>query len=156
VLLHFYVYACVHILFITHAQTYSLKQIIGTYVMIHSAHLFFTIACDLPEYKVLTAYYNKLVDTICACDLSHYFVSENVISLTDHQEITKPTTISRTASQLLLNKVLYMLREYSSVECFNRMLTIMDTHGDSATHTLSQEIRAKLYHSSQQGKHRHC
>ncbi|XP_065907322.1 uncharacterized protein [Dysidea avara] len=98
----------------------------------------------LPEYKVFTDYYSKLVDTIPACDLSHYFVSENVISLTDHEEITKPTTPSHRTAQLLLNKVLYMLKEHKSVDCFNRMVSIMEHHGDSATRALSQEIQSRL------------
>ena len=107
----------------------------------------------LPEYKVFTDYYSKLVDTIPACSLSHYFVSENVISLTDHEEITKPTTPSHRAAQLLLNKVLYMLKEHKSVDCFNRMISIMEHHGDGATHALSQEIQSRLLkiNSGQQG-----
>ena len=107
----------------------------------------------LPEYKVFTDYYSKLVDTIPACDLSHYFVSENVISLTDHEEITKPTTPSHRTAQLLLNKVLYMLKEHKSVDCFNRMVSIMEHHGDSATRALSQEIQSRLLkiNSCQQG-----
>jgi len=84
------------------------------------------------------------VDTIPACDLSHYFVSENVISLTDHEEITKPTTPSHTAARLLLNKVLYVLKEQRSVHCFNKMLSILENHGDGATSTLSLEIKSKL------------
>ena len=96
------------------------------------------------EYKLLSYYYSKLVDTIPACGLSHYFVSENVISLTDHEEITKPTTPSHTAVQLLLNKVLCRVKEQSSVDCFNKMLSIMDHHGDGATRTLSQEMKSKL------------
>ena len=93
---------------------------------------------------MFTGYYSKLVDTIPACSLSHYFVSENVISLTDHEEIAKPTTPSHTAVQLLLIKVLYMLKEQKNVDCFNKMLSIMEHHGDGATCTLSQEIQSRL------------
>jgi len=98
------------------------------------------------------------VDTIPACDLSHYFVSENVISLTDHEEITKPTTPSHTAALLLLNKVLYMLKEQRSVQRFNKMLSIMEHHGDGATRTLSQEIKSKVVqiNSGQQGRLQLC
>ena len=94
------------------------------------------------------------MDTIPACDLSHYFVSENVISVTDHEEITKLTTPSHTAAQLLLNKVLYMLKEQRSVDCFNKMLSIMEHHGDGATSSLSQEIKIKVLqiNSGQQGR----
>jgi len=109
---------------------------------------------ELPEYKVFTNYYSKLADTIPACNLSHYFVSENVISLTDHEEITKPTTPSHTAGQLLLNKVLHTLKEQKNVHCFNKMLSIMEHHGDGSTHTLSQEIKSKVLqiNSGQQGR----
>ena len=84
------------------------------------------------------------MDTIPASDLSHYFVSENLVSLTDHEEITKPTTPSHRGAQLLLNKVLYMLKEQKSFDCFNKMLSIMEHHGDSATRTLSQDIKLRL------------
>ena len=98
------------------------------------------------------------MDTIPACDLSHYFVSENVISLTDHEEITNPTTSSHMAAQLLLKKVLYMLKKQRSVHCFNKMLSIMEHHGDGATRTLSQEIKSKVVqiNSGQQGRLQLC
>jgi len=115
----------------------------------------FFAGLELPEHKVFSDYYGKLVDTIPACNLSHYFVSENVISLTDHEEITKPTTPSHKAAQMLLNKVLHLLKEQSNVDCFNKMLSIMEIHGDGATQSLSCEIKSKLLKitSGQQGIH---
>jgi len=92
------------------------------------------------------------MDTVPICSLSHYFVSEGIISLTDHEEITKPTTPSHTAAQLLLNKVLYTLKEQKSTDCFNKMLSIMEHHGDSATCTLSREIKSRLLRVGSSGR----
>jgi len=112
---------------------------------------------ELPEYKVFTDYYSKLVDTIPASNLSHYFVSENMISLTNHEEITKPTTPSHTAVQLLLNNVLYALKDQGSTEYFYKMLGIMKCHGNSATQDLSSEIHSKVLkpNNGQQGMYVH-
>jgi len=84
------------------------------------------------------------MDTIPICSLSHYLVSQDVISLTDYEKITKPTTPSHTAARLLLSKVLYTLKEQKTTDCFNKMLSIMEHHGDSASCTLSQEIKLRL------------
>jgi len=58
------------------------------------------------------------------------------------------------AAQLLLSKVLYMLREQRSIHCFYKMLSIMEYHGDGATCALSQEIKSKVLqiNSGQQGR----
>jgi len=115
------------------------------HIYVHNLQYFIAslVGDMLAEYGIFANYYSKLVDTIPANNLSHYFVSENVISLTDHEEIIKPTTPSHAAAQLLLNKVLFMLKEQRSVDYFNKMLSIMENHGDCATRILSQEINSK-------------
>jgi len=91
------------------------------------------------------------MDIIPASGLSHYFVSEDVISLTDHEEITKPTTSSHTAAELLLKKVLSMLKKKEDgFNYFHKMLSIMEHYGDSATCALSKEMKSRV-RSSQQG-----
>ena len=97
------------------------------------------------EYKVFTDYCSKLLDTIPARNVSHYFVSENVISLTDHEEIAKPTTSSHAAAQLLVNKILYKLKGQDSCDYSDKILSILEDHGDSAICTLSQEIKLEIY-----------
>ncbi|XP_065907255.1 uncharacterized protein [Dysidea avara] len=97
-----------------------------------------------PEFKVFIDYYNKLVHTLLDCNLFHYFVSEYIISLTDHEEITKPTTLSVVAVEFLLNRISVLLQSSTCHECFHKVLAIMENHGNIATEKLSREIRVKL------------
>ena len=97
------------------------------------------------EYKLFTEYYSKLIDTLPTSDLSHYFVSHRVISLTDHDEITKPTTPSYMAVKLLLSRVSSPLREEDDIEPLNKMLAIMEHHGNNATKALSLEMRTRMF-----------
>ena len=59
-----------------------------------------------PEYLVIIKHYSKLVDTLTAKTLSHYFVSHNIISIKEEEEITKYTTSSVRAATLLLSRVI--------------------------------------------------
>jgi len=94
------------------------------------------------------------VDTLPASDLSHYFVSGRVISLADHEEITKPTTPSHMAVQLLLSRVATPL-EAGDTRPLDKLLKILEYHGNGASKVLSAEIKAKLLgavtESSQKG-----
>ncbi|XP_065907268.1 uncharacterized protein [Dysidea avara] len=97
------------------------------------------------EYKLFTEYYSKLVDTLPASDLSHYFVSHRAISLADHEEITKPTTASYIAVEILLSRVSSPLQKEDDIEPLNKMLAIMEHHGNSATKALSLEMRTRMF-----------
>ena len=94
---------------------------------------------------MLNEYYSKLVDTLTASDLSHYFVSDRVISLADHEEITKPTTPSHEAVCLLLSKILIPLQEEGDVGPLIKMLGVMENYGNRASKALSLEIRASMF-----------
>ena len=99
---------------------------------------------ELPEFRVLKEYYNKLTNILPACDLSHYFVSENLVTVRDHEEIINPVTSPQMAVLLLLNRVGHSLQTNSDVEVFKKMLAIMECHGNSAIKHLSLEIRARI------------
>ena len=99
---------------------------------------------ELPEFRVLKEYYNKLTNILPASDLSHYFVSENLVTVRDHEEIINPVTSPQMAVLLLLNRVGHSLQINSDVEVFNKMLAIMEYHGNSAIKHLSLEIRARI------------
>ena len=98
----------------------------------------------MPEFRVLKEYYNKLTNILPAGDLSHYFVSENLVTVQDHDEIVNPVTSPQKAVLLLLNRVKHSLQTKSDVEVFNKMLAIMEYHGNSAIRHLSLEIRARI------------
>ena len=91
---------------------------------------------------MFTDYYNKLVNTLPASDLSHYFVSDKIISLEDHEKIIK-STVTQDAAKLLLDRVSFQLQNGNS-SVFSKMLLIMDYHGVSTAKTISLEIRKKL------------
>ena len=94
------------------------------------------------EYKLFTDYYDKLVHTLPASDLSHYFVSDKIISVTDHERIIR-STVPQDATELLLQKVLLQLQK-GNVSVFSKMLLIMDHYGTSTAKTISVEIRNRL------------
>ncbi|XP_065906869.1 uncharacterized protein [Dysidea avara] len=94
------------------------------------------------EYKLFTDYYSKLVDTLPASDLSHYFVSDRVISLADHEEIMKSLTRQK-AARLILDRVSHQLQNGNST-VFNKMLLIMEHHGIATAKIVAGEIRKKL------------
>ena len=94
------------------------------------------------ECKLFTEYHNKLVNTLPASDLSHYFVSDKVISLEDHERIIK-STIQQDAAKLLLERVLLQLQN-GNVSVLIKMLLIMDHYGVSTAKTMSVEIQSRL------------
>lgn len=100
------------------------------------------IGDQLPQYKIFIDYYNKFVDTLPATDLSHYFVSDKIISLTDHEEIMKASTPQK-AARLLLDRVAEKLQNGNSM-VLNKMLLIIEHHGIGTAKVLSLELRKKL------------
>ena len=94
------------------------------------------------EYRLFLDYYSKLVDTLPASDLSHYFVSDKIISLADHERIIR-STVPQDAAKLLLDKASLQLQKGNST-VLNKMLLIMDKYGVSAARATSVEIRKML------------
>ena len=87
-------------------------------------------------------YYSKLIDILPATNLSHYFVSDKIITLEDYDKIIRSTT-PQEAAKVLLDKVSLQLQSGNST-IFNNMLLIMDHHNVDTAKELSQEIRSKL------------
>ena len=77
-----------------------------------------------------------------AGDLSHYFVSDKIISLIDHGKVIRSST-PQEAARLLLDKVSLQLLN-GNIKIFNKMLLIMDHYGVTDSKALSQEMRRKL------------
>ena len=95
------------------------------------------------EYKLFNEYYSKLIDILPATNLSHYFVSDKIITLEDYDKIIRSTTPQQ-AAKVLLDKVSLQLQSGNST-IYNKMLLIMDHHGVATAKELSQEIRSKLF-----------
>ena len=94
------------------------------------------------EYKLFTDYYSKLVNTLPASDLFHYFVSDKIISLTDHEDIIRSSK-PRQAAKFLLDRVSVQIQN-GNTSVFSKMLLIMDYHGVNTAKAISREIRNKL------------
>ena len=88
-------------------------------------------------------YYSKLINILPANNLSHYFVSDKIITLEDYDKIIRSST-PQEAAKVLLDKVSLQLQSGNST-IFNKMLLIMDHHGVASAKELSQEIRSKLF-----------
>ena len=91
---------------------------------------------------MFTEYYSKLVDTLPASDLSHYFVSDKIISLTDHERIIR-SSVPQDAAKLLLERISLQLKG-GNCTVFNKMLLIMDHYGVLMAKNVSLQIRNKL------------
>ena len=109
------------------------------------------IGQQFTEYKLFTDYYSKLVNTLPASDLSHYFVSDKIISLTDHEDITRSST-PRQAAKLLLDRVSVQIQN-GNTSVFSKILVIMDYHGVNTAKAISREIRKKI--KCEQGNSNH-
>ena len=94
------------------------------------------------QYKIFTDYYGKLVDSIPAAELSHYFVSDKIISLSDYEEIIQSPSPQK-AARLLLDKVGEELQNGNS-SALNKMLLTIEHRGIGAAKVLSSEIKNLL------------
>ena len=92
---------------------------------------------------VFQEYYSKLVDCLPVKTLSHYFVSQGVVTLLENEDITSPTTSPRRAAELLFSRVSLALQE-GNVVPLKKVLNVMQTHGNDAIVSLSREIQQKL------------
>ena len=82
------------------------------------------------------------MDTLPASDLSHYFVSDKIITPEDHERIIK-SAVTQDAAKLLLDGVSLQLQNGNKA-VLSKMLLIMDYHGINTAKTISLEIRSKL------------
>ena len=115
-------------------------MLLASYVVVLK-HLYYAEQ-QLMEHKLFTDYYDKLINTLPASDLSHYFVSDKIISLTDHERIIR-ASVPQDAAKLLLDKVSLQLQK-CNLTIFNKMLLIMDYHGVNTAKAMSFKIRSKL------------
>ena len=94
------------------------------------------------EHEMFIHYYSQLVCCISAKALSPYFVTENIISDQDHQEILNVTSHIKAAS-LLLSKISFALKANFN-ESFYKFLDITEQHGNIESKTIATAIRKKL------------
>jgi len=99
------------------------------------------------QYKIFQNYYSKLVECLPTKELSHYLVSDGVITLTESEDITSLTTAREVAAEKLLGRVSASLQKGNVVK-FNKLLSIMHKHGNGAIVSLSSEIQSHMNKTS--------
>ena len=77
------------------------------------------------------------------------FVSDKIITLTDHENIIRSSP-PQEAAKLLLDRVSLQLQNGNST-AFEKMLMTIEQHNVSAAKAVSLEIRNKLSENSEQG-----
>jgi len=83
------------------------------------------------------------VDCLPAKELSHYLVSHGVITPMDNEEITNPNISSNKAVELLLSIVQKSLQK-GNVVPFEKVVHVMQIHGNDAIVNLANEIQIHL------------
>ena len=110
---------------------------------------------NAPEFGVFQEYYSKFVDCLPTKELSHYLVSDGIITLIESEEITNPITSRQKATEIVLSKVFISLREGNKL-VFEKLLSIMHNHGSDAIVSLSAEIRNLLSNSNGEKMYYYC
>ena len=111
------------------------------------------LGCLSPEYLVIIKYYSKLIDTLAAKKLSHYFVSHKIISTKEEEEIIKPGASSVQAATFLLGRIIKPLRA-GFENCTNNFyvfLDITEQHGNVDIKQLSTTIRKEVTEMKSEG-----
>ena len=92
--------------------------------------------------QVFTKYYAKLVNILPIGSLTHYFVKDKVISSDEEKTILQAATQSEGA-RILLRKISGSLESHLTTS-FNKLLSIMEQHGDISCVDLINEMRQDL------------
>ena len=81
-------------------------------------------------------HYSRLSSTLCIDKLTPHFVTENIITFKEEEEILK----AKDPSGTFLRKIAYSLEGDSDV-AFDKMLHVIYEHGDISSQQLITEIR---------------
>jgi len=92
---------------------------------------------------VFIQYYSKLT-SILQVDLCPHFVTSNIITISDQDEIIKTATTSRKAAVIMLLNTISLPLSTGYTTSFYKMLEIIQQHGNDAAQYLAGEILAKV------------
>ena len=115
----------------------------SVYTFQHVSH-YLDCHSNIPQFIVFQQYYSKLFDCLPVKDLSHYLVSQGVITLMDSEDITSLTTSKNQAAEMLMHRVSLSLQDGNAAP-FTKLLDVMQKHGNDAIVTLSSEILRLLH-----------
>jgi len=89
--------------------------------------------------------YSILVYALESADLYRYFVSEEIITLIEYDDISAETNLHEKA-EVFLRKV-YSSLEIGHAKSFYKMLEVMASYGNEATKELARKINKTLHTS---------
>ena len=98
---------------------------------------------NTPEYRVFKKNYAALVDTLRVNDLYSYFVPEEIITLSDQQDISDENN-SRKKIEIVLKKIWASLKN-GYTELLYRLLRVMMEHGNLDIRKLADTIKESIY-----------
>ena len=106
---------------------------------------------QMKEKDVFTRHYASLCKTLTDINtLLPYFVSENIISISDHEWISVPNLPNSEKVVKLLSHISGPL-EAGDAKVFHTMLDIMKKHGSQSTKDLADKISETLSSNSEKG-----
>ena len=91
---------------------------------------------------MFTKYYAKLVDVLPIKTLTHHFVKDEIISF-DEEEVIIQTAGRSQAAGIVLRKIGGSLKAHLTTS-FDKLLLIMEQHGDASCMELGNEIRQAI------------
>ena len=95
------------------------------------------------EYEVFRKKYSLLIDTLKTTDLYRYFVSEEIISLAENDDISAENNPIKRVKKFL--GIITSALESGHVESFYLMLQVMASYGNRATKNLARTINDMLH-----------
>ena len=93
--------------------------------------------------KMCKKYYPELTSVLFTTDLSPYFVSKEIISIDDEENIDNAPTMKSKAKILL--RIVFNHLEGGSTKSLTDMLNIMEQHGTKAITDLASKIKCDLH-----------
>ena len=93
------------------------------------------------EYKIFVDFYNKLTTVFCDKKYISPFVSAGIISPNDVDDLSKLSNNDRAMSVL---RNISAALECGEKQSFNKMLEIMQTHGNHHAQQLAENIKAAV------------
>ena len=94
------------------------------------------------EYRVFQKFYRDLISIIPITDLSPYLASENIITPTDDEEVTSPSTPTERARTLLLKISAHLKAGYS--DSLRGLLDAMEKFGNQNCLELASKVKKDL------------
>ena len=93
--------------------------------------------------EVFTKYYAKLSEVVPFKEWSHHFVSAGIITNEDNRIIQNTVQLPSQISSRVLDRVYQSLKLGMMTDMFDKLLSIMEQHGNTSCVELANQIRGR-------------